>query len=119
MKLLKKVKKRVFIVISVSMIVLLTPSVINKISGQYIHSFSGTVKDETGEPIAGVTVICTTCIHGHGLPFVGTVTDLDGYYLLTGINHMGHTFQFSCVGYKTTQVLVNQYVNDVVLEEDD
>lgn len=32
---------------------------------------------------------------------------------------MGHKFQFSCIGYKTVDIDVENSVNDVVLEEDD
>ncbi|MBO4314361.1 MAG: carboxypeptidase-like regulatory domain-containing protein, partial [Prevotella sp.] len=51
----------------------------------------GTVKDETGEPLIGVTVQ----VQGLG---AGAITDMDGHYILESVRR-GATLEFSYVGY--------------------
>lgn len=113
-----KTKNRVLLIILVCIVVLFAPTVINKLNGQYVYKFSGTVKDSSGEPIIGAGVICISCGYFYGLPLAGTTTDINGYYQLVGSEHRGHTFEFSAIGYKTKQVDISQFVNNVVLEED-
>ena len=114
-----KTKNRVLLIILVCIFILFVPAVINRLSGQYIYNFSGTVKDTSGEPIIGAEVICLSCGHIQGLPLAGTVTDINGYYQMVGREHRGHTFEFSATGYITQQVEISWFVNNVVLEEDD
>ena len=71
---------------------------------------SGTVTDNNGEPIPGVTI---------SLPgtTIGTATGLDGKYTLTVPE--GSTLVFSFIGYETQSITVgDRSVIDVVLNED-
>ncbi|MCM1356104.1 MAG: TonB-dependent receptor [Staphylococcus sp.] len=74
------------------------------------HQITGTVVDETGEPMIGVSVIqqgTTT----------GVATDFDGNYTLSV--PAGATLQFTYIGYKTKSVKVgNQTTIDVTMEPD-
>ncbi|MDE6399984.1 MAG: SusC/RagA family TonB-linked outer membrane protein, partial [Muribaculaceae bacterium] len=70
---------------------------------------SGTVTDEKGETLIGVTVR----IEGSS---VGTATDIDGKYRLDGA--FGKTISFSYVGYKTLEIKASSNTLDVVMEED-
>ena len=74
------------------------------------QTVTGTVKDATGEPMIGVTVMA-----GKNS---GAVTDLDGNYTVKNVTP-STVLNFSYVGYKTKTVKVgnNKTVN-VVLEED-
>ena len=56
---------------------------------------TGTVQDETGEPLIGVSVV----IQGRG---AGGITDLDGNFRIQSVRR-GATLEFSYVGYKTLQ----------------
>ncbi|GAB3664415.1 TonB-dependent receptor [Echinicola sediminis] len=68
------------------------------------------VSSEDGEPLPGVTVK----IKGSQ---TGTVTDIDGNYLINATD--GDVLVFSFVGYKIhEQIVQNQSVVDVVLEQD-
>lgn len=71
---------------------------------------TGTVADEQGDPIIGVTV----AIEGTS---VGTITDVDGKYTIDV--EKGKVLVFSYVGLKTKKVKVNKPIIDVVLEDDD
>lgn len=71
---------------------------------------TGTVADEQGDPIIGVTV----AIEGTS---VGTITDMNGKYTIDV--EKGKVLVFSYVGLKTKKVKVNKPVIDVVLEDDD
>src|SRR5690606_28201523 len=71
---------------------------------------TGTVTDESGEPIPGVTV----SIPGTG---IGTATDLDGKYSLSVPD--GSTLVFSFIGFQTQQIAVgDQSVINVTMAED-
>ncbi|MDR0681645.1 MAG: carboxypeptidase-like regulatory domain-containing protein, partial [Dysgonamonadaceae bacterium] len=71
----------------------------------------GTVSDETGAPMTGVSIRVSGAK-------VGTVTDLDGAYTLN-VPGSESVLQFSYIGYLSKAVKVeNQQVIDVVLEED-
>ncbi|MEX2593941.1 MAG: TonB-dependent receptor [Anditalea sp.] len=71
---------------------------------------SGTVRDENGEPIPGVTVSVPGTT-------IGTATDMDGNYSLTVPE--GSTLAFSFIGYETQNIAVgDRSVIDVVLSED-
>ncbi len=72
---------------------------------------SGTVTDESGEPLPGVTVV----VKGTTL---GTVTNANGEYSITNIPENA-TLQFSFVGMRTKEVEVgNQSGIDVKMEVD-
>ena len=71
---------------------------------------TGTVADEQGDPIIGVTV----AIEGTS---VGTITDMNGKYTIDV--EKGKVLVFSYVGLKTKKVKVNKPIIDVVLEDDD
>lgn len=72
-------------------------------------SVSGTVTDNTGEPLIGVTVR----IEGTS---TGTATDIDGKYTLDGA--LGKNILFSYVGYKPQSIKASSRTLDVVLEDD-
>lgn len=70
---------------------------------------SGTVTDEKGEALIGVTVR----IEGTS---TGTATDIDGKYRLDGA--FGKTLSFSYVGYKPQSVKATSNVLDIVMQDD-
>ena len=70
----------------------------------------GTVTDETGEPLIGVSVI----VQGQGS---GGVTDIDGHYRIASVRQ-GATLEFSYVGYLTQQRRVQGRLIDVTLQPD-
>jgi TonB-linked SusC/RagA family outer membrane protein len=65
---------------------------------QQQRTISGTVTDESGEPLPGVTVLVKGTTQG-------TVTNADGDYALTNIPEDA-TLQFSFVGMRTQEVVV-------------
>lgn len=70
----------------------------------------GTVLDQTGNPIPGVTVSVSGTT-------IGTATDLDGEYSLSVPE--GSTLVFSFIGYETQSIAVgDQSVIDITLNED-
>lgn len=72
---------------------------------------SGTVTDETGEPIIGVNVIITGTSKG-------TITDFDGYYSIPEAKK-GDSLTFSYLGYRTeTVALGDEKKIDLVMGED-
>lgn len=75
------------------------------------QSVSGTVKDEYGMPLAGVTVLETDTKNG-------TATDFNGKFTIT-ISNEDASLTFSYLGFKRKVVSVGDSANiDVVLEED-
>ena len=71
---------------------------------------SGTVKDNTGEALIGVTVVVKGTTQG-------TATDIDGNYVLE--LDPGSTLLFSFIGYESQEIIVgNQSRIDVTLKED-
>jgi TonB-linked SusC/RagA family outer membrane protein len=72
---------------------------------------SGTITDESGQPLPGVTVVVKGTTQG-------TVTNANGNYSITNIPENA-TLVFSFVGMRTQEVLVgNQTKVDVTMEED-
>lgn len=63
----------------------------------------GTVVDENGEPLIGVT------ISEKKNPTNGTITDLDGGFTLN-VSTMNGTLQFSYVGYKTLEEKIKSFM---------
>lgn len=79
-------------------------------SSAQLHNISGTVTDEGGDPMPGVSVI----IKGTNK---GTSTDIDGNYAVKV--DRGATLEFSYIGYTTQTVTVgSQTVINIVLKED-
>ncbi|MGQ1910866.1 SusC/RagA family TonB-linked outer membrane protein [Marinifilum sp. RC60d5] len=73
-------------------------------------SVSGTVKDNTGATLPGVSVV----IKG---TTTGTITNIDGYFEMSNLNQ-GDVLVISFVGMKTQEIVyTNQTSIDVVLEE--
>lgn len=73
-------------------------------------TISGTVTDENGQPIPGVTI----SVPGSS---IGTATDIDGKYSLSLPE--ASTLVFSFIGFQTQTVEVgNQRIVDIVLNED-
>lgn len=71
---------------------------------------SGTVLDQNGDPVPGVTV----SVSGTG---IGTATDLDGKYTLSVPD--GSTLVFSFIGFEAQRIPVgDQSIIDVTLSED-
>ncbi|WP_339918199.1 SusC/RagA family TonB-linked outer membrane protein [Yeosuana marina] len=72
---------------------------------------TGTITDETGLPVPGVTVLIKGTTKG-------TSTDLDGNYVIM-IPSPGNILIFSAIGFKTQEVIVgDRNTVDVVLKED-
>ena len=70
----------------------------------------GTVKDEMGEPLIGVTVQ----VQGAG---TGAITDVDGHFIIPSVRR-GATIEFSYVGYSTQSRKVEGRIIDVTMEPD-
>ncbi|MGQ7868648.1 TonB-dependent receptor [Sunxiuqinia sp. sy24] len=80
-------------------------------TAQQERTIAGTVSDQGGEPLPGVTVM----IKGTS---DGTITDFDGKYALKEVTP-GATLVYSFVGMRSQEVIVgNQSSFDVVLEEE-
>ena len=71
---------------------------------------TGIVKDATGEPIIGATVMVKGTTNG-------TITGLDGDFELSNVKK-GETLQISFVGYQTKEIVWNGQALNVTLEED-
>ena len=91
-------KRKLFLVIALCMLWL---------TGFAQNTIKGTVKDKTGEPLIGVSVV-----FGNGQ---GTVTDFDGNFSVEA--PAGTTIKVSYVGYKP-QTLKGSGNMDIILEED-
>lgn len=71
----------------------------------------GTIKDATGEPLSGVSVVVKGTT-------TGTISDLDGAYTIT-VPNSNSTLVFSFIGFHTQQIVVGGKTSiDVVLVED-
>ena len=69
-----------------------------------VSTVKGTVSDENGVPMAGVSVL----VKGTQ---VGTITDVDGTYTLRGVPANAQTLVFSFIGMETIEAAVRQTVN--------
>ena len=67
-----------------------------------VSTVKGTVSDENGVPMAGVSVL----VKGTQ---IGTVTDVDGTYTLRGVPANAQTLVFSFIGMETLEVAVGHY----------
>ena len=72
-----------------------------------VFTIRGSVKDDSGEPLAGVSVL----VKGTQ---IGTVTDVDGTYTLRGVPANAQTLVFSFIGMETQEVPVQPNVNVVM-----
>ncbi|WP_299576747.1 carboxypeptidase-like regulatory domain-containing protein [uncultured Sunxiuqinia sp.] len=80
-------------------------------TAQQERTIAGTVSDQGGEPLPGVTVMVKGTSDG-------TITDFDGKYTLKNVAP-GATLVYSFVGMRSQEVVVgNQSSFDVVLEEE-
>ena len=82
---------------------------------QSSRTVSGTVKDNTGQPVIGAAVML------EGMSSAGAVTDIDGKYTVRIPSEAGDkaTLVFSCLSYQTQTLPVGgRSVIDVVLDED-
>ncbi|MDX8337751.1 TonB-dependent receptor [Draconibacterium sp. IB214405] len=80
-------------------------------SGAQQNGVRGSVKDEAGLPLPGVTVIVKGTTNG-------TVTDIDGNFSLTGVDQ-GTVLQISFVGMRTVELEVgDKTVFDVTMTEE-
>ena len=70
----------------------------------------GTVRDETGEPLIGVTVL----LQGQG---AGAITDLDGNFRIQSVSQ-GATLEFSYVGYLTQTQQARTGHMEIVMQPD-
>ena len=73
------------------------------------NAVTGQVKDQTGEPLIGVSILEQGTNNG-------TVTDIDGNFRLNVAQ--GKTLNISYIGYKTQAVRVSGSRLNVVLEEE-
>ncbi len=74
-----------------------------------IGNVSGTVTDEDGIPLLGVTITIKNTIRG-------TTTDFDGYYSISA--GLGEELEFNHIGYETQSRKIDRSFMDVVLKED-
>lgn len=72
---------------------------------------SGTVVDQTGEPVIGAGIVVK------GAPGRGTITDVSGQYSISAAK--GEVLEFSCIGYATQVVTLtgSTQVNVILLED--
>ena len=73
------------------------------------YSTSGTVLDESGEPLPGVEIYIEE-LH------IGTTSDLEGYYKLNNIPKGTHKLSFSYIGYSTSNNTITMDKGDIVLD---
>lgn len=76
---------------------------------QAVRKVEGMVKDKSGEPLIGVSVVVQGTTNG-------TVTDIDGKYSLN-ISGTNPTLIFSYVGYETQTLSANKNVINVTMTE--
>ena len=100
---MKVLKKQLMLTVT-----LLCYSLIGWAQSQF-GNLSGTVTDESGMPLVGVSVV----IKGTNK---GVATDFDGKYSLTDVPK-GAVLQFSLVGYQTTDVKANNSQLNIKLAE--
>ncbi len=74
------------------------------------NKLTGTVLDESGEPVIGASVL----VQGTS---TGSVTDLDGHFTIPSVPGKG-TLVISYVGFKTQRVSLGQSSYTIILKED-
>jgi len=84
-------------------------------------TITGTVSDESGQPLAYANVVIThKIINGAEQSLrtqMGTVTELDGSYVLTGIPEGIYKLEFIYMGYQSTSVKVEIRGNEQVSQD--
>lgn len=96
-----------------NLVILSTEDILIEKEGQILqqNTVSGTVTEESGQPLPGVTVIIKGTTQG-------TSTNIDGIYSIPNIPEDA-TLEFSFIGYSTQEVAVgNQTSINIVLVED-
>lgn len=88
---------------------LILSQAIDGIAASRLVAATGSVYDESGDPLIGVSVLVTGTK-------VGTATDLEGKFAIDKVE-MGATLQFSYVGYETLKVKFNGDPLHVILKE--
>jgi len=79
-------------------------------------TISGTVKDEKGEPLPGVTIV----LRSESDRQTANLTDMDGKFIFTGLK-VGDRLAFSFIGMKPTEIIIKQgqTAYNVVMEYSD
>ncbi len=77
---------------------------------QQASTCSGTVRDATGEPIIGASIIVKSTTNG-------TVTDLDGNFSLKGVKK-GAVLRISYVGFESKEVIYHGVPLNITLKDD-
>lgn len=84
----------------------------NEVLQQERKKLVGIVKDKNGEPVIGANIMVK------GFATVGTVTDLEGKFILE-VNNKAMTLLISYIGYVTQEVEINgRSTFDILLQED-
>ncbi len=99
-------KKSKFYLLGLLALLCLMP---NEVLAQNL-TVQGTVKDETGEPLIGVTVL----VQGQG---TGAITDYDGHFSIPSVPR-GANLEFSYVGYLTQTIKAGSANMEVTMEPD-
>lgn len=74
-------------------------------------NISGTITDDSGEPLIGASLLVKGTI-------IGTVTDIDGTYSLDVPTDEGQTLIISYTGYATREIILNHStIIDAILSE--
>ena len=88
-------------------------------------TITGTVTDKDGNPLAFANVVIThKIVNGEEVALrsqIGTVTDLDGTYVMTGVSDGTYKFEVIYLGYQSSSAIIiisgNETINhDAVLE---
>lgn len=85
---------------------------VNIAQQQVMKTISGTIRDNTGEPVIGATIV------EKGNPSHGTITDMDGNFIFTNIPENA-TLLFTYVGMKLQEIpLSGRTTINIVMESD-
>ncbi|MDR0825492.1 MAG: carboxypeptidase-like regulatory domain-containing protein, partial [Prevotella sp.] len=104
-QIFKKMKSRCFLITAMLMLSCILHA------QQAGKTATGTVVDESGEPLTGVTVLTVSKL-SHG-----TSTDFEGNFKLDDVK-VGETLQFKLVGMKTAEIVFKGEPLRVILQED-
>lgn len=117
--MIKRKYKKNFVSLVLSLLFIGTPCILNAQTGNINehqqspsakNTVKGTVKDETGEPLVGVSVVIKGTING-------TITDLDGNFSISC--NKNDVLQISYVGFLTQDITVGNNSNfQIKLKED-
>ena len=117
--MIKRKYKKNFVSLVLSLLFIGTPCILNAQTGNINehqqspsakNTVKGTVKDETGEPLVGVSVVIKGTTNG-------TMTDLDGNFSISC--NKNDVLQISYVGFLTQDITVGNNSNfQIKLKED-